>query len=102
MRLLLIPNYITLLKNGKTKKLKILIELYKKYSTILNGVIIISGIIFAKYFIVIFLGEFYLEKGLILCYFSYKKGTSEGILEVRREDKELIEVILEERGKTTP
>jgi O-antigen/teichoic acid export membrane protein len=69
LRLLLIPNYTTFLVNGKIQDLESFIELYKKYMIILNGILIIGGIIFSEFLITNLLGEIYYEKGLILYYF---------------------------------
>ena len=70
LRSLLIPNFSLLYKNNKLDQIRKSINLFEKYTAILNGIIIVIGIIFGDYIIKIFLGQIYLEKGLFL-YFGY-------------------------------
>jgi O-antigen/teichoic acid export membrane protein len=66
--LLLIPNYVNLLSNDKYEQLNTSIKVFEKYMTILNGLIIIGGIIFAEFFITNFMGDIYYDKGRYLFY----------------------------------
>ena len=70
LRSLLIPNFSLLHKNNKLDEIRKSINLFEKYTAILNGIIIVIGIIFGDYILKIFLGQIYLEKGLFL-YFGY-------------------------------
>ena len=70
LRSLLIPNFSLLYKNNKLDEIRESINLFEKYTAILNGVIIVIGIIFVDYIIKILFGQLYLEKGLFL-YFGY-------------------------------
>jgi len=69
-RSLLIPNFSILLKKKKLDEIRKSINLFEKYTAILNGMIIVFGIIFADYIIKILFGQIYLETGLFL-YFGY-------------------------------
>ncbi|MCF2141392.1 MAG: oligosaccharide flippase family protein [Candidatus Lokiarchaeota archaeon] len=71
-RLLIIPNYSKLFLSDKKKELQNLIDLYEKYLLIINGILIICGILFAKYVFKI-IGDIYYEKGLLL-YYGYLLG----------------------------
>ena len=64
----LIPSFTTLTFNQNLKKLKHSIYLFSKYMIIVNGILIIAGIIFAEVFLRYILGEFYFEKGLFFFY----------------------------------
>ena len=70
LRSLLIPNFSQLYKNNKFDEIRKSINLFEKYTAILNGVIIVIGIMFGDYLIKILFGQIYLEKGLFL-YFGY-------------------------------
>ncbi|KKN50698.1 hypothetical protein LCGC14_0630070 [marine sediment metagenome] len=70
LRSLLIPNFSILFKNNKLDEISKSINLFEKYTAILNGVIIAIGIIFGDYIIRILFGQIYLEKGLVL-YIGY-------------------------------
>lgn len=70
LRSLLIPNFSLLYKNNKLDEIRKSINIFEKYTAILNGVIIALGIIFGDYIIRILFGQIYLEKGLFL-YFGY-------------------------------
>ncbi len=66
IQMLLIPNYSWLLKNKKINQLRFLINTYQKYMIILNGIIIIGGLIFSEIIIKLLFGNFYYINGLIL------------------------------------
>ena len=70
LRSLLIPNFSILLKKKKIEEIKKSINLFEKYTAILNGIIIVFGILFADYIIKILFGQIYLETGLFL-FFGY-------------------------------
>ncbi len=70
LRSLLIPNFSRLYKINKLDEIRKSINLFEKYTAILNGVIIVIGIIFGDYIIRILMGNIYLEKGLFL-YIGY-------------------------------
>ncbi len=70
LRSLLIPNFSLLYKNDEVDEIRKSINLFEKYTAILNGIIIVVGIIFGDYILKILLGQIYLEKGLFL-YFGY-------------------------------
>ena len=80
-QILLIPNFISLLKNNDIKNLKKSIRLFGKYMTIMNSLLIVTGIIF---------GEFFLIGGsqgwivFLLVIIFGKPGTSERYLLVER------------------
>ena len=65
----LIPSFTKLISNQNLKTLKNSIYLFSKYMIIINGIIIITGIIFAEVFLKYILGQFYFEKGLFFFYF---------------------------------
>lgn len=70
LRSLLIPNFSVLYKNNKLDEIRKSINLFEKYTAILNCIIITFGIIFGDYILKLLLGQIYLEKGLFL-YFGY-------------------------------
>jgi len=70
LRSLLIPNFSLLYKNNKLDEIRKSINLFEKYTAILNGIIIVIGIIFGDYILKILFGQIYLEKGLFL-YIGY-------------------------------
>jgi O-antigen/teichoic acid export membrane protein len=70
LRLLLLPNFTTLLSKNNLNALKATLNLFEKYMIILNGVIIIAGVIFAEFFLNTFLGVIYYEKGRYFFYGS--------------------------------
>ncbi|MCP6719122.1 MAG: oligosaccharide flippase family protein [Patescibacteria group bacterium] len=67
-QILLIPNFINLLTNNDVENLKKSIRLFGKYMTIMNSLIIVTGIIFGEFFLKNFFGIIYYEQGL---YFYY-------------------------------
>ncbi len=67
-QILLIPNFISLLRNNDIKNLKKSIRLFGKYMTIMNCIFIVTGIIFGEFFLKTFFGLIYYEQGL---YFFY-------------------------------
>lgn len=67
---LLIPSFSKLILEEKISDIKRSINSFEKYTTFLNGIIIIGGIIGAKYFITIFMGEYYYTNGIIFFYLS--------------------------------
>lgn len=66
IRVLLIPNYSSLITQKKFKELKNSIKAFEKYVTLLNSLIIIGGIISGPYLLKTFLGEFYYDNGIVL------------------------------------
>jgi len=70
LRSLLIPKFSQLFKNNQLDEIRKSISLFEKYIAILNGVIIVLGIMFGDYIIGILFGQIYLEKGLFL-YIGY-------------------------------
>ena len=70
LRSLLIPSFSILYKNNKVDEIRKSINLFEKYTAILNGVIIVIGIMFGDYILKILFGQIYFEKGLFL-YFGY-------------------------------
>ncbi len=70
LRSLLIPNFSLLYKNNKLDEIRKSINLFERYTAILNCVIIVIGIMFGDYLIKILFGQIYLQKGLFL-YFGY-------------------------------
>ena len=69
-RSLLIPNYSVLIQNEKYDVIKKSIDLFEKYMAILNGIIIVFGILFGDYFLRILFGQVYLDYGWFL-YLGY-------------------------------
>jgi len=67
-QILLIPNFINLLTNNDVENLKKSIRLFGKYMTIMNSLLIVTGIIFGEFFLKNFFGLIYYEQGL---YFFY-------------------------------
>jgi len=61
---LFIPNFTKLIANQEFGVIKNQIEKFDKYMLILNGLVVIGGIIFAKYILKYLLGNIYLDKGL--------------------------------------
>jgi len=70
LRSLLIPNFSLLYRNNKLDEIRKSINLFEKYTAILNGIIIVLGIIFGDYILKILFGQIYFENGLFL-YFGY-------------------------------
>ena len=70
LRSLLIPSFSLLYKDNKLDEIRKSINLFEKYTAILNGVIIVIGIMFGDYILKILFGQIYFEKGLFL-YFGY-------------------------------
>ncbi|MHA2287927.1 MAG: lipopolysaccharide biosynthesis protein [Promethearchaeota archaeon] len=70
LRSLLIPNYSILIRDNKLEEIRKSINLFEKYTAVLNGTIIVLGIIFGDYFLKLFFGQVYFENGMIL-YFGY-------------------------------
>ena len=69
-RSLLIPNFSIALKNNKLGEIRTSIDLFEKYTAILNGLIIVIGIIFGDYLLKLLFGQIYFDNGLFL-YFGY-------------------------------
>ena len=69
-RSLLIPNFSILIKNNQLGEIRKSINLFEKYMAILNGIIIVIGIMFGDYFLKLLFGQIYFENGLFL-YFGY-------------------------------
>ncbi|WP_457559303.1 lipopolysaccharide biosynthesis protein [Candidatus Harpocratesius sp.] len=67
---LLIPNFTKLIKQEDFNRINRQINRFEKYLLVLNGSIIIGGILLAENFLTIFLGDIYFEKGLIFFYGS--------------------------------
>ncbi len=67
-QILLIPNFINLLTNNEVENLKKSIRLFGKYMTIMNSLLIVTGIIFGEFILKNFFGLIYYEQGL---YFFY-------------------------------
>ncbi|MHA1491132.1 MAG: lipopolysaccharide biosynthesis protein [Promethearchaeota archaeon] len=67
-QILLIPNFINLVKNNEVENLKKSLRLFGKYMTIMNSLLIVTGIIFGGFFLKNFFGLIYYEQGL---YFFY-------------------------------
>ncbi len=65
---MLVPRFTRLILDQNTQKLKNSIHLFSKYMLIINGIVIIAGVIFAKVFLDYILGRFYFEKGLFFFY----------------------------------
>ena len=65
---LLLPKFKQLISESKFKEAGTTIEVFSRYITILNGIMIIIGIIFAEFIIKYVFGLFYYENGL---YFFY-------------------------------
>jgi len=70
LRSLLIPNFSLLYKNNQLDEIRKSIDLFEKYIAILNGIVIVIGIMFGDYLLKILFGQIYFENGLIL-YFGY-------------------------------
>ncbi|KKN17499.1 hypothetical protein LCGC14_0965240 [marine sediment metagenome] len=66
----LVPSFTQLISDQNSKKLKDSINLFSKYMLIINGIVIIAGVIFAEVFLKYILGQFYFEKGLFFFYGS--------------------------------
>ena len=69
-RSLLIPNFSIAIKNNNLDEVRKSISLFEKYTAILNGIIIVIGIMFGDYFLKILFGQIYFENGLFL-YFGF-------------------------------
>lgn len=65
---LLLPNFRKQLSENKHTEIKMSIEVFSRYVTILNGVLIIVGIIFGEYILKYVFGLIYHQQGL---YFYY-------------------------------
>jgi len=67
---LLLSNFSLLIKKKKTIEIKKTINLFEKYTAILNGIFIFGLILFSKIILKNVMGEIYYEKGLFL-YFGF-------------------------------